>query len=333
MLLLVFSIVGIFSCEKEEPEYLENTDLKFNQFKNPKQFFTPKCKTSLKFKLKTNEDQLGQFASTEMVEFRGKIWSVGGYLNGSSYPNQTNGVWSSTNGYNWQSVTFNAFDSRVGHTLTVFDDKLWVIGGINNAGNYLSEVWYSNDGRNWRLATNTPAFSFIAGHNTIVFKDHLVVFKKNDIWVSPDGINWKMIAKDIFSERDYSEFVLFNDEMYIIGGEYSASTYFNEIWKSSDGKNWSQVSTSGTIFSPRSRFSITKYRDQVWLIGGTQATGYDSDEIWYSKNMKDWCKFNGATPFTNISSHSSLLVGDSIWVFGGFASFGMSGAIWSIRQY
>ncbi len=336
ILLFTLCALAIVSCEKDETEYLEPADLKFeNALYKPitKNFFSPKCKTSLKFQLHTKEDQMGRFAGTEMVEFRGKIWSVGGYLNNSSYPNQTNGVWSSTNGYNWQSVRFNAFDSRVGHTLTVFDDKLWVIGGVNNSGHQLSDIWYSSDGYNWRLATNTPEFHGISGHNTLVFKDHLVVFKHNDIWASRDGVHWRMVARDIFPSRNYSEFILYKDELYIVGGEYSGRDYFNEIWKSADGKNWTQVTTSGSIFSPRSRFSLTEYHDKVWLVGGTQATGYDSDEIWFSDNMEEWCKFSGPTPFTNISSHSSLLINDSIWVFGGFASSGMTGHIWSFKAY
>ncbi len=333
ILFLFLSLISIVACEKEDPIYLEDTELKYDQNPNSEQFFIPQKCASLKFKLRTEEDQMGAFADNEMVYFKGKVWSIGGYQNGFSYPNQTNAVWYSNNGYNWISTPTNAFQERAGHTLTVFNNKMWLIGGVDGSGNQLSDVWYSNDGLNWRIATNTPEFGAASGHSTTVFKNFLVVLKKNDIWISKNGVQWKKIAKDIFTSRFYGELITFNNTLYAIGGETGTGTYFNEIWKSDDGFNWSQVPTTGPLFSERSRHTTTIYQNKVWLIGGTQASGYDSDEIWVSDDLKSWCKYSGSTPFTNISSHSSLALGDSIWVFGGFASSGITGKIWSFKNF
>ena len=90
ILLITLFTLTIASCEKEETNSLEAVDLKFEQSsetkQNPKNFFASKCNATLKFNLRTDEDKMGKFAANEMVEFRGKIWSVGGYLNNRSYP-------------------------------------------------------------------------------------------------------------------------------------------------------------------------------------------------------------------------------------------------------
>jgi len=266
-----------------------------------------------------------------MVEFNGKLWSVGGYQNGASYPNQTNAVWSSANGYNWELVTSGLFDARVGHSLTVFDGKMWLIGGVNNSSTQLSDVWFTIDGLHWKLATDTLPF-WVTGHSATVFNNKLVVFTKNDIWYSTDGVNWKLMAEDIFASRSYAELIVFNDKLYLIGGETtSPDTFYNEIWQSGNGKDWSQVPTTSPIFNGISRFSTANYKHKIWVIGGHTETGFDSDEIWFSSNMIEWCKYDGPVPLTRLSSHSSLVYLDRVLVFGGFASSGMSGSIWSFE--
>lgn len=334
ILLISLLTLAITSCEKEDSDYLESNDLKYqippiNPY--PKNPYRSLCSTSLNFNLVTDRVKMGKFAATEMVEYQGRIWSVGGYLNGRTYPNQTSQIWSSSDAVNWRLEASNVFDARVNHSLTVFDNKLWVIGGFSTSTHLLADVWYSSDGRNWTLATDTPEFGGIASHKTLVFKDHLVVFNHNEIWASPTGRNWRKVAKNMFSPRNRSEFKLFNDVMYIIGGEDGNGSYFNEIWQSTNGKIWTQVTTNGSLFSPRSRLSTAIYQDKFWVIGGTLETGYDSDEIWFSKNMTDWCKYKGSVPITKLSSHSSLQLDNSILIFGGFSAYGVSSKIWAFQ--
>src|SRR6185503_7075937 len=65
------------------------------------------------------------------VAFAGKMWVIGGgdFGDGTS-ARFFNDVWSSTDGATWTLVTGSApFSPRWGHTVTVFNDKIWVIGG------------------------------------------------------------------------------------------------------------------------------------------------------------------------------------------------------------
>ena len=45
-------------------------------------------------------------------------------------------------------ISAQAFSPRVEHQVAEFDNKLWVIGGVD--GNRLNDVWSSADGETWR---------------------------------------------------------------------------------------------------------------------------------------------------------------------------------------
>ena len=91
------------------------------------------------------------------VVFQGKMWVVGGGTYGS--PNYLyNDVWNSSDGLNWTRVTAKApWEARIYHDITVYDGRIWVIGGHapNGDGN-LSDVWNSTDGVHWQQVPNTP---------------------------------------------------------------------------------------------------------------------------------------------------------------------------------
>jgi len=87
------------------------------------------------------------------VVFKGKIWIVGSgnlSLNNSSSNNIVNDIWESSDGRTWSLVTkFADFQPRISHKIHVFDDKLWIVGGINSSGQYCNDVWFSIDGHVW----------------------------------------------------------------------------------------------------------------------------------------------------------------------------------------
>ncbi|VAW14668.1 hypothetical protein MNBD_BACTEROID03-628 [hydrothermal vent metagenome] len=266
-----FLVLGTFalligSCEKEEAYPLETVDYKSQKSLRP--HYGPifaKDTVSLKMGKLIDEDLMGKFAGNKMVVLGDKIWSVGGYQNGVSFPNQSSEVWVSSNGSNWQLATSGQFDSRVGHSLTVFDGKMWLIGGTDTSNSKLSDVWFSPNGFDWKLAPDIPAFGKIAAHSTVVFQNKLLVFTENEVWQSSDGIDWELLSEDIFPARFYTELTVFNDKLYLIGGETGTGTFYNEIWQSDNGSDWSQVQPTSPIFNGISRFSASIYEKDVGL--------------------------------------------------------------------
>jgi len=117
------------------------------------------------------------------VVFNSKMWILGG--SGDLYFND---VLSSDNGGDWEIVSgqnITPWSGRYGHTSVVFDNKIWVIGGYDGSS-FKNDVWYSSDGVNWTLATDTALWSGRYGHTSVVFD--------NKIWVigGYDGSGLKM---------------------------------------------------------------------------------------------------------------------------------------------
>jgi uncharacterized protein (TIGR02147 family) len=72
--------------------------------------------------------------------YENRMWVIGGenpLLSSISYSD----VWFSSNGIDWTQVTAPVgIGSRAGHSCVVFDEKMWVIGGVN--GGASNDVWY-----------------------------------------------------------------------------------------------------------------------------------------------------------------------------------------------
>jgi len=81
------------------------------------------------------------------VVYNDKMWVIGGYTYYWDYT-QLNDVWYSTDGVTWTQATTSAdFTPRERHTSVVYNNKIWVMGGVSDnidmiLGN-MNDVWYS----------------------------------------------------------------------------------------------------------------------------------------------------------------------------------------------
>ncbi len=78
---------------------------------------------------------------TAIVVADGKMWMMGGLVNGHEYVNE---VWSSSDGAAWtQLETTAAFTARAGAGGVYFADRLWIAAGKPSSGRCDNEVWYA----------------------------------------------------------------------------------------------------------------------------------------------------------------------------------------------
>jgi hypothetical protein len=200
----------------------------------------------------STDDYFKARQGSSAVNFKDKIWVIGGKINGNYY----NDVWSTEATEQWDDRpdlgTYGAyftkfsevsaqapFSARTGHATTVHNDELYLSAGKDAEGFYLDDLWKSSDGVTWTLVNDDigemdkrayhQMVSFnnklwvIAGkanyHETLV-DEETTVYEANDIWVSEDnGITWQMIVENApFEQRQNFQVVAHNDSLYISGG-------------------------------------------------------------------------------------------------------------------
>lgn len=119
------------------------------------------------------------------------MWVIGGATttNGTTW-NCSSDVWSSSDGITWTQETANAaFGLRAAHTSVVYNNKMWVIGGMNGTS-YKDDIWSSSDGVTWTQVTAAAGFSPRENHTSVVFNDKMWVIAGfnnsylHDVWWS-----------------------------------------------------------------------------------------------------------------------------------------------------
>lgn len=221
------------------------------------------------------------------VVFNNKLWVIGGFSSNVD----TNDVWSSTDGSNWNKLPkTNPFPVRSGHTTLVFDNKLWVIGG-RFTGFFKNDVWNSTDGVNWTKVTDSAPFPERFDHSSVVFDGKLWVIggsdgqTKNDVWFSSDGSSWAQATPSAnFTSRLSHTSVVFDNKIWVIGG--ANGNYKNDVWYSADGETWMQA-TASSAFSARLSHSSLVLNDEekgtksLCVIGGRdQSAAIYKNDVW-----------------------------------------------------
>ncbi len=211
-----------------------------------------------------------------VVDFNNYIWVLGGFLNGTTYQNDT---WFSFDGFHYNLGTSNAgFSGRMDFGSAVFQNNLWVLCGQTASG-LTNDAWLSTDGSSWTAAA-TPPFSARKGLAVVSFNNRLWVLggqtaggATNEIWSTGDGTNWTQSSPTtpaaIFSPRAYPLAVVCANAIWVMGGN-TASGPVSDVWVSQDGANWTQT-LAQTPFGPVSQFAQVSlsYAGQVWSIGAS----------------------------------------------------------------
>lgn len=166
-----------------------------------------------------------------------------------------------------------AYGARKAAGVEVFDDKIWVIGGRNDADVALTDIWSSDDGENWTLEGDLP-FSGIYGHELIAFNGKLWIYGgisegilSNKIFSSEDGIAWVEETETTpFIQYQFSKFEVLGDKIFRIAGysgdidDLSPERY---VYSSIDGLNWNlEIENHG--FDTKYSFQLESLNENLY---------------------------------------------------------------------
>ncbi len=187
------------------------------------------------------------------VVFKDRMWVLGGTSDFYENNDTTlfNDVWSSADGKEWKLELAKAPWSKRAHgQAVVFDGKIWIMGGGHRNPKPIptNDVWFSEDGVNWTLATKSAEWLPRMWFSAVVYRDRMWVIggwseeKGNfgDVWHSKDGKTWTELKSDvIWSPRHEHSAFVYRDKLWVAAGaampDYKLS---NEVWSLAVPPDW-----------------------------------------------------------------------------------------------
>lgn len=171
--------------------------------------------------------------------------------------------------YEWQRLTENIGDDwrwRDGNTLSWLPstNKFWMVGGWN----YMMMPEGFDPG--------TPG--------------SLPVTTTSEVWSSPDGVDWTLeldATNTQFERRHAHNVVLWNDKLWMLGGDNHQGHDNHDVVSSSNGVTWTVELGTGEGQTPppwhsRVLMMAGVYDNKLWAAGGQQLSGSDEDNVIYN---------------------------------------------------
>src|SRR3989338_8040552 len=233
-------------------------------------------------------------------------------------------------GANWTKAGTPTWEARAWSTSVVFNNKLWVMGGLGTVG--YNDVWSSNNGENWtKVAPTSPIWSKRYGHTSVVFNNKMWVMggkggggsSYKDVWSSSDGANWTLEASAPgWSIRSEHSSVVFNNKMWVMGGYYNpgmSPDFHRDVWSSSNGKKWDKITASAPWLG-KFQHAAMVFDNKMWVMGGS-GSGGPTNEVWSSSNGATWISATAAPPkWAKRRAHTAEVFGNRLWVMGGWSA-------------
>ena len=147
----------------------------------------------------------------------------------------------------WTAETDTNLTKAEYHQMTVFNDRLIIIGGNTEISDLAvaSGILESTHARQWYEVASNVSFAGLSGHRTFVFEDRLWLIGGNQangnsfIWSTPDGYNWSIETQEApFGARTDFTITQLDNELVLSGGKDVNGIPQNDVWISSDGKQW-----------------------------------------------------------------------------------------------
>lgn len=227
----------------------------------------------------------------------------------------------------WQEdASTAAWGERHAHATLRFDNKLWLIGGLQSGVGDRNDVWYSSDGSNWTQASSNAPWRARSFHSTLVFDNKMWIIGGDnnrrqihrDVWSSTNGVNWTQVnGNAAFAERSDHASTVFNGRMWVSGGYNNRLKSRNDIWYSSNGRDWILANGSAP-WGARVGHTMLSFGGKMWIIGGVNDRNETLKDVWSSTDGVTWSLETNTPPWETRASHLGEVFDGKMWMAGGY---------------
>ncbi|MCX7424957.1 MAG: hypothetical protein NTW96_04930 [Planctomycetia bacterium] len=206
-------------------------------------------------------------------------------------------------GYHWVNVTNSAaYAPRDGAGALVYDDKMWLLGG-----------WNPPDTVNFPRGCN------------------------NEVWNSTNGADWTLVKPNTFNSgydpatdwegRHTAGYAVYDDKMWIVGGDPLQGHYQTDVWNSTDGVNWTQVNVGNPApWGERVLHHTLTFQNKIWVMGGQTLPPYVSsppeafyNDVWNTTDGINWTPVPTEGPMWEPRGMigNNVVFNNRMWILGG----------------
>jgi hypothetical protein len=203
-------------------------------------------------------------------------------------------------GYEWVNVTQNAaWAPRDGAGALTYNGEMFLLGGWGTTGNYprrtTNEVWKSTDGATW---TQVKPNTFLDGS-----------FDPTSDW---EG-------------RHTGGYAVYDNKMWLVGGDANQGYYQNDVWNSTNGVNWTYVNQGNPVpWTDRMLHVTTVFDNKIWVMGGQKmplfVPGPDEfyNDVWNTTDGVNWTQVTPQAPWAARGMiMGSVVFNNKMWILGG----------------
>lgn len=287
---------------------------------------------------------LPAFYAGPLVFFYGDdLWYIGAEKYNGIHKSSDAGVTWTTIKESSNAVVSGQYPIRQAAQALLFDDKLWVIGGICSGcsishNTLRNDVWYadlkaSNAGANWQKVDTTNSFPERIDHAATVKDNKLWVLGGlgngpylSDVWSSSDGVSWERPAHGTLSGRQSFQVARFNGKFFSYGGFNTTSKRSAGLHVSDDGITWRKVTTTGDVINMADMHQMLAFDGKLWLIAGRDMDGKATNKVFSSTDGVNWLDQTvntgatteaGAVNMPARFSHQTAVFDNKLWVIAG----------------
>lgn len=147
----------------------------------------------------------------------------------------------------------------------------------------------------------------------------------NDVWWSVDGFNWQLKAIAPWEPRHVFGALVFDNKMWVLGGDQNQDHFQKDIWNSIDGKNWNLV-TNNAPWGERVTHLTSVFNGKMWVMGGQKIVGpglsnqIDTvyNDVWNSSDGVNWTQVTSSAQWSPRGQIEGYCVfKNKMWIIGG----------------